>query len=481
MKRRDWLLGSTVGLSARTRAITAAATEPLELGTRRELLVDDFLIESLRGGASLRLQTPRDEGIALKFDAPWEGPFSGYTTIIHDGTGYRAYYRGNPTAGRDGTPTEVTCLAESREGRVWTKPNLRQFEVSGTRDNNVVLANQAPFSHNFCPLLDSRAGVAAGERWKALSGISRSGLVAWVSADGLHWRKLREAPVFTQGAFDSQNVSFWSEHERQYLCYFRVFQDGIRRIARTTSPDFIQWSSPVLMEYGERPMEHLYTNQTHPYFRAPHLYVGVAARFFPGRRVLTAEQARGIGVHPSYFSDCSDAVLLSTRGGNRYHRIFMEGFLRPGLGIENWVSRTNYPALNVVPTGPTEMSLYVNQNYGQPTAHLRRYALRLDGFAALHAPYGAGEMLTRPLRCAGRKLTVNFATSAAGSVRVEVQDAGGSAIPGFSLDESIETIGNDLERDLLWKSGSDLGTLTGRIVRLRLVLKDAELFSLRFA
>ena len=125
------------------------------------------------------------------------------------------------------------------------------------------------------------------------------------------------------------------------------------------------------MSFGEAPPEHLYTNQTHPYFRAPHLYVGIAARFMPGRQVLTDEQARAINVDPGYFKDCSDNVLLTSRGGYGYDRTFLEAFIRPGIGPENWTSRTNYPALNVVPTGPGEMSLYVQHRYGQPSHHLQ--------------------------------------------------------------------------------------------------------------
>ncbi|HAH43770.1 MAG TPA: hypothetical protein DCM07_02740, partial [Planctomycetaceae bacterium] len=64
---------------------------------------------------------------------------------------------------------------------------------------------------------------------------------------------------------------------------------------------------------------------------------------------------------------------------------FLSGYITGGIGAQNWVSRTNYPALNVVQTGPAEMSVYVNQDYAQQTAHLRRYSLRLDGFASLHA------------------------------------------------------------------------------------------------
>jgi hypothetical protein len=464
----------------------ASAADPIELGSRRELFVDGYLIEKLVG-AELRLQTPRDEGVAFALDKPWEGAFSTYTTILFDGEKFRAYYRGSPAARGDGSSREATCYAESADGKTWTKPSLQRFEVDGTKDNNVILAGQPPFSHNFCPMLDRREGVPAGERFKALAGSRGTGLVAWVSPDGIGWKKLRAEPVITGGAFDSQNVPFWSEAEQCYVCYYRVFVDGVRRISRVTSQDFVAWSEPKLMRYSlesdpaaELPVEHLYTNQTSPYARAPHIRVAVAARFFPGKRVLSPEQAARVGVDPGYFNDCSDGVLMTTRGGDFYDRTFLEGFLKPGLGLENWTSRTNYPALHVVQTGPGELSLYVNQNYGQPTAHLHRYSLRLDGFAALHAGYRGGELLTRPLTFSGKELELNFATSAAGNIRIEIQDASGKPLPGFSADECTDTIGNELDRIVEWKAGSDVSSLAGKPVRLRLLLKDADLFSLRF-
>lgn len=453
--------------------------QPLELGSRRELFVDHQLIERLNG-VTLTLERPRDEGVALRFDKTWEGLFCGYATVIHDGGLYRVYYRGMPKSGSDGSTGEVTCCAESKDGVTWTKPELGLFEVDGGKANNVVLARLAPFSHNFCPMIDGRKDVPKDERWKALGGTRSSGLVAFVSADGLKWRKLRDQAVLTAGAFDSQNVPFWSEQESCYLCYFRVFVKGVRRIARSTSKDFLTWTPPELMEYGDKPIEHLYTNQTSPYFRAPHLYVGLAARFFPGRQVLTAEQAKELRVDPGYFRDCSDGVLITTRGGSRYDRTFMEGFVNPGIGLENWVSRTNYPALNVVQTGPAEMSFYVNQNYGQPTSHLRRYSLRLDGFAAAAAPYAGGELLTKPFTFRGKELELNFATSAAGGIRVEIQDEAGKPLPGYGLGDAVETIGNEVERVVRWKSGGDVSSLAGKTVRLRIAMRDARLYALRF-
>src|SRR5262249_27308527 len=161
---------------------------------------------------------------------------------------------------------------------------------------------------------------------------------------------------------------------------FRVYKASFRRIARAESKDFLHWENIRLMEYrgadGQAtPIEHLYTSQTHSYFRAPHIYVALAARFMLGRQLLTAQEPKAIGVHPSYFKDISDAVFMTSRGGDVYDRTFMSAFIKPGIGAENWVSRTTYPALNTVQTGPNEMSIYVNQNYAQPTAHLRRYSL----------------------------------------------------------------------------------------------------------
>lgn len=485
LNRRGFLRSTVVAGAASSTFTTAslanaAEPSPVTIGSRRELFVDDLLIDKLSGGATMRLARPHDEGIAFNFDKPWEGGFSAYVTILHDGDLYRAYYRGHPVAKGDGSPTETTCVAESKDGKTWTKPNLGLFEVHGTRENNCILATMPPFAHNFCPMIDRKPGVSKAERYKALAGSRTTGLVPFVSDDGLRWRKLREEPVITEGAFDSQNVPFWSEHEQQYVCYFRTFTDKIRRISRTTSNDFLTWTKPVLMEYGGKPVEHLYTNQTHPYFRAPHIYVSIAARFFPGRRVLTKEQADAIQVNPNYFNDCSDGIFQTTRGGNQYARTFMDGFLRPGVGLENWVSRTNYPALYVVPTGVAEMSFYANQNYGQPTAHLRRYSLRTDGFVSVSAPFEGGELVTRPLTFTGKELTLNFSGSAGGGVRVEIQDLTGRPLAGFALADSVETIGNELDRVVHWKNGTDVSALAGKPVRLRFVLKDADLYAFKF-
>jgi hypothetical protein len=345
-----------------------------------------------------------------------------------------------------------------------------------------------PYTHNFSPFVDTRPGTPAAERYKAVGGTYPGGLGAFVSGDGIRWKKLQERPVLVidKMGFDSQNVAFWSESEKCYVCYFRTCPEDVRAIARATSADFVHWSKPVQMKLGDtgtKPPENLYTNQTAPYFRAPHIYISTAARFMQGRRVLTDGQLTRLRIGKDckwLQDDCSDSVLMSTRGGDHYDRTFMDAWIPPGVGLRNWVSRSNYPALGIVPTGAAEMSVYAGRHNAQKTAHVVRYTLRTDGFVSVRADYRGGEMVTRPFVFSGKALEINYATSAAGSIRVEVQDAAGKPLPGFTLNDCQEIIGDEIERTVAWKPGADLAKLVGLPIRLRFVMKEADLYSIRF-
>ena len=458
--------------------MTDANCDPLKIGNRRELFVDHYLIDRL-DGLSLKLHEPRPAGTAIRFDRPWEGCASGYITVLKDDGVYRMYYRGLPWDG-----PQVTCYAQSADGIEWTKPDIGLFDVEGTRDNNVILTPEVAggATHNFSPMLDRRPDIPESEQYKALGGEYMEGLTAFASADGVTWRKLSEDPVITEGAFDSQNVSFWSDAEGQYLCYLRVNVEGVRKIARTTSEDFRTWSEPVQMDSGGEPMEHLYTNGTTPYFRAPHIYVALPGRFWPERRALRDEDAAPLDVWEGSggANDCSDAVFMTTRGGNHYDRTFMESFVRPGPEKANWVSRANYPAQGVAPTGPMEMSIYVGRATGQRSAWLERLTLRTDGFSSLHCGYGGGEMITRPFWFEGSELLVNYATSAAGDIRVELRDETDTPIEGFTLDDCDLIIGDDIDRAVTWNGNADVSRAARQPIRLRFAMKDADLYSLRF-
>ncbi|MEZ5431007.1 MAG: hypothetical protein R3F31_07465 [Verrucomicrobiales bacterium] len=63
---------------------------------------------------------------------------------------------------------------------------------------------------------------------------------------------------------------------------------------------------------------------------------------------------------------------------------------------------------------------------------------------------------------------------------MELQDPSGKALPGFALDDCPPVFGDTLERTVTWKKGGDLTALAGRPLRLRMVLRDADLFALQF-
>ncbi len=436
-------------------SLFGAVAEPIDVGSRLELFVDDYLIEGM-DNVALKLHEP-----VLAAAPTGDVDELEYGTILKDGDVYRLYTRARHNSRLDGDEGEYTRYFESTDGRDWVAPDLGLFTVEGTDWKNVIL-HEPPLCHNFSPMIDARPGVPAEERFKALGGtgsLGGVGLVAFVSGDGIHWRKLAPEPVIPPTVpwenvhlFDSQNVAFWSESEGRYVCYFRSY-DGLRKIARIESEDFIHWTNPKeLMVNSEG--EHLYPSQTHPYFRAPHIYIAMPTRFYPDR------------------GESTDILFMSTRGDALYKRPFHEAFIRPGLDPARWGNRSNYAVLNTVPTGPAEMSIY--------TTPMRRFTLRTDGFVSVHAGATMGEMVTKPLTFSGKELVVNCATSGGGSLGVEIQDETGTAVAGFGRDDSLRFVGDAIETVITWTGGSDVSSLAGKVVRLRFELADADLYAIQF-
>ena len=440
--------------------------DPVHIGSWRELFVDDYLIDKLNG-TELQLHHPTPQEVCLVTDEPWEGNTCGYFTIFQDDSLYRMYYRGS----HSGKPEhrEVTCYAESRDGIHWKKPDLGLHEFNGSKENNIIWDSLG--THNFTPFKDHNPEAKPQARYKALArgkGDEKHGLFAFQSSDGIHWSLMSNKPLITKGAFDSQNLAFWDPVRKEYREYHRDFKDGIRDIRTATSDDFMNWTDPGWLEYPEASKEHLYTNQIMPYYRAPHIFIGFPTRYIPQRKSLT------------------EGLFMSSRDGRTFHR-WPEAFIRPGLLPGKWQNRSNYIWWGLVetesphPGGPDQLSLYVNEGYYEgESSRIRRYTIRIDGFVSLSAPMEGGEATTKPFVFSGNQLEINFSTSAAGSIRIELQDENGKPLPGFTLEECPEIYGDKIERTVEWNSNADLGKLAGKPVRMRIVLKDADLYSFRF-
>ncbi len=439
--------------------------EPYEIGDRLELFVDDFLIEAMTGGAERRLHHPVPREVVLELNQPWEGPTSAYFVVLEDGDRVRLYYRGE-TPGVDG---EACCVAESNDGIHFERVTVGLFEFAGSKENNIIWVGRG--AHNFTPFRDPRPDVPDDERYKAL-GYSHAGkgLGVFASADGLRWRELLDHAPITDGAFDSQNLAFWDALKGRYVDFHRKGRDGVRDIATCTSDDFRTWTDVASVEYSDTRKEHMYTNGIQPYARAPHIYLGLPARFVPDRTKHADHPSPGV----------SDAILISSRDGLHFQR-WEEAFIRPAAEREVWTERNNYPAWGMIQTAPDEISVYWTEHYRHPGMRLRRGTIRTDGFVSVHAGGRPGEALTRPLIFTGNRLVVNYATDAVGRVHFELCRADGSAIEGFSLADSEMLFGNELEHAVSWNGSSDIGALAGQPVRLRVLLENADLYSIRFA
>jgi len=504
--------------------IAAAEQEdtPIDISSRRELFVDRHLIDRL-DGARLVLHHPQPREVSLTFDQPWERNV-GYMTVFRDGGTYRLYYRGML-----GNKDEdcATCYAESQDGVHWTRPKLGLFDAGKERGkaNNIVWRGP-PSLENMTPFRDDNPACPADQKYKAVGGVKwvTGGLWAFVSPDGIHWRKLGEKPLPLAGNFDSQNVVFWDAVRGEYRAYWRDHRRGDNKVpdgrdVRTAvSKDFITWSKRQWLDYDpsrsgatardqtdDPSGDHhqFYTNGVQSYYRAPHLLLGFPQRYsdrgwtastdaLPGlehRRKLAAKHAGG-GRPTRDGTALTDVMLMASRDGQRFY-VWPEAFVRPGIQrAGNWWydAGCNWYTWGLVETSspyegaPPELSLYVTEKENaQAATRLRRHTLRLDGFASVHATLEGGQLVTRPLVFSGSRLEINFATSAAGSLRIEIQHKNGRPIPGFELAECQLQYGDQLDRVVSWKSGPDVSELAGKPIRLRVELKDADLYAMQFS
>ena len=472
------LLGTVLYCPSAIRAADNADT--IDIGSRRELFVDDHLIQQM-SGAELKLHQPIAQELVLTCDAPWEGNTSAYFTIFRDDNLFRAFYRGShfDEAIRKGSNGQKVCYAESRDGIHWTKPSLGIVEFDGSKHNNILWNGDG--SHNFAPFKDGNPDCPADARFKALAGQKitlpgkekpRDCLTAFKSPDGIHWSVMGKA-VITDGAFDSQNLAFWDAERGEYRAYWRYFSKGYtdergwkpgghRSIRTATSKDFVHWEHQADLKYVDSPAEHLYTNAVQPYFRAPHLYVAFPTRYQPKTQQV-------------------EPVLMTSRDGVLFRR-WKEELIAITAPKDRDGNRSNYMTYGLLqlPGNDREISVYATEAYyAGPGSRVRRFTFRTDGFVSLHAKLKA-TVMTKPLIFRGKELELNYVTSDGGFVRVELQDEKGKSIPGFTLDACTLPSGDHLDRSVSWNSKTDVSALAGKPVRLRVELQHADLYSLRF-
>ncbi|MBN8859618.1 MAG: hypothetical protein J0H29_14575 [Sphingobacteriales bacterium] len=494
-------------------AVGDTTRSPFDIAGYRQLFVDDFLIENLSGEARKKMHHPVPKEIVMEHGAPWEGSYCNNHSIFKDGDLYRMYYAGvhyNVQQGKviDDEHGFYLCYAESEDGIHWRKPNLGLYEFRGSKNNNIIMTEDSigavkAAASSAAVFIDEKPDAAPDAKYKAIisdytpAGGVPQGVLAFKSRDAVHWVPMHNKPVVSGGSFDSQNLGFWDVYKKQYHAYWRYMagEKHIRSIRTASSPDFIHWSNIADLKYISSPEEHLYNNVIKTYYRAPQIIMGFPIRYVerewsdaamdalpePEHRKLRSSSVKRFG------EALTEGLFMTSRDGVLFNR-WNEAFLRPGIerpGTWNYghqfIGWTMVETKSDLPGAPNELSFYAPEScWTDSSTLLRRYTLRLDGFVSVNASMNGGTMVTKAFTFKGTALHLNFSAAAAGSILIEIQDIEGNPIPGFRLEECDEVFGDTVERRISWKNNYNVSSLQGLPVRLKFVMKDADLYSFIF-
>lgn len=482
---------------------------PIHIGSRREVCWDDALIEKAEGMA-IKMHKPEYRGDALSCDKPWEGNVCCYYSLVHDGDKLRLYYRGaNYDVNEDGTApanrhTTTMCEAVSCDGITFQRINAGIVNWENCPENNIL---RDDIRDNMFFFKDGNPACPPAEKYKALSN-RKGGLGLFVSADGVHFAE--KGVLVDDGAYDSLNVCFWDETEQKYFLFYRgVHGEGtvdgkwtkaavkamhttgaVRDIRMRTSKDFLNWDEPQMLQYGEGAEElELYTNCVQKYYRAPHMFLGFPTRY-ADRYADTASfpylpdrehRERYIKLAGRTGTVMTDTCIMTSRDGVNFRRTD-EAFMTPGPERHNnWYYGDGYLCHGMtetpspIPGEPDELSIYMPVNYRAGNVVLRRYAVRIDGFFSWNGGFAGGKVVTKPLTFKGNSLSMNFATSSLGFVRIRILDENGAPMDGY---DSGNHFGDSLDRPVVFEK--PLSDLNSKPVRLEIALKDADLYSFQF-
>lgn len=472
---------------------------PIKIGHNRELLWDDYLVNTSKTNASLKQHHPQCRDLLMTFDKPWEGDGSHLIAVTFEDGVYRMYYQAwqmlDPEVKVHTVNRVSICFIESVDGIHWERPNLNVVDFEGTTNNNIITHNQnRDFSFSYV-FLDNNPNCPVQERYKATVVKKTSPRQLWMftSSDGISFKQ--GWMITEKGYFDSQNIVLWSDAHQKYFCFLRDFhdypadgipQDGLRDIRVCTSFNGKEWTDPVHLDFLGSEDIALYTNAVFCYPRAKQVMIGIPNRYverktwsenfeqMPGAK----ERKKRMGIEARFGLTITDCVLMTSRDGLRWNRQD-EAWITPGIERDrNWVYGDCYMVPYALQTkssligAPDELSFYCKEGHWMhKPATMRRYSIRMDGLFSYHADRSDCSLVTKPILYEGGQLHLNFATSAIGYIYVSVTD-------GKTTLRSCELFGDTLDRAVPFDG--DLEVFAGKEITLEFTMSDADLYSLCF-
>lgn len=463
----------TTTKTSRRLFLASLAAAPLQLRSNpvpaKYLFLDSRIVES-RKNLTLRVGTVSKEPANPLFgeDKPWEVRYDNvYANVIHDKKAdiFKCWYspfivdpavsetprsEWNVKPYRPRSREMGVCYAESKDGVRWTKPELGLVEFEGSKKNNLVMRGP----HGAGVVLDPR-DPDPQRRYKMF--FQHRGVSGAFSPDGIHWGKEVNFPGINAPA-DTHNYAEWIPELQKYVGITRLRNKATdqRIVARTESPDFLNWTKAeeVMQAEPESPLNQTYAM---PFFRYEGIYVGLVMIFNTATDTVWCELA------------WSPDTLT-------WERVDVDQPLIPLGDGKAYDSGCIYAAANPIVTD-REILMYYGASNGPHTGWRDGYfclsRLRHDGFAGIVANTGKGELVTKPIEISSADLRLNV-EAPSGSVRVGVLQS-----DTCSLENFVPISGDHLSAPCSWK-GANLASLVGKKVQFVFEMQSAKAYSFQF-
>ena len=431
---------------------------PVKIGPEAQLFVDEYLVAE-KAGVQFRVHpAEKHAGNPILRPAAWEDYVLVYGSVLREDARWRMWYTNNLGL----------AYAESDDGLSWRRaePNLLTKGHRGRSDTATILLNPDQRDPDRKYL-----GYVMEYRYPDKDGIReqrREGVYLRTSPDGLKWVE-RPDPVmygvwrakpdnrqYTGYELGDVHHIYWDDRLKKLIGHVKLtdLESGVRMRGFCESGDGVHWSEPRLLwraDEQDQPGDQLYSMVVFPY---ESIWVGL------------------VGVFHKTSTDRLDIQLAFSRDGRNWSRPLREVFLENGPeGSFDW------GVLHMSAAPPIRQGARLWLYYGgsavkhgartrdRNSSGIGLATLRPDGFVSVSAGNEPGTLLTRPLLCAGGKLTLNAVIRPEGWIRVN---------------GSRPVVGDGLALPVEWADQDRLPPATdGNYQRLHFEIKDADLYSFR--
>ncbi len=514
-------------------------SRPIAAGSRRQLFVDDHIVERTED-VQRRFHRPvRYTGNpVIRADQPWEQGengvylFGGTVLFDEEEQIFKMWYRAAGTvesgAGEEEQGLYKACYAVSADGLNWEKPDLGLVSYRGSTQNNILPPDPSGMEQIRRPnIIKDYEETDLDKRYKMLYMDCIDGrwaLAKGYSRDGVHWRMNAAEPTYLKGSAANGILFGWDPRRKKFAHFHRIGKqvpadvDGrnarsIVAVVCSTSKDFVTWGDTRDVLRAE-PNDPPGWNPTHGAFAAilytDDLYIGSTDTCTP-HCVEDVPEGLWDNVYRGEFAEYRTELVISRDGDNWVRVAPRWEFLQPGLWgawdhdhvqlakpivrddeILIYYTGSNLPMSVGSPEHP-QHALANKVIKGARMGHAVGLArMRLDGFVSMDGYAPGGTLTTRLMTFTGNRLVVNarvpekpFGSYSKrqrpyGKLRVEVLDAEGRPQAGYSSADCDAFTGDEVRQGVTWKGKSELGKLASEPIRLKFYLDNAALYSFMF-